>query len=323
MLDATWMDDSSPYCDGTCYRSGFGTDASEYTSLGSSAAATFRNDMVQLACAASKPVIYNGGAWDPLDLTNGPAQKAADTAMLQSPCVLGMEVEGSFVHNSGRKNLNQQNEPNTFIPVADRLLLAQSLHKYALVISYTGCARDISPCTQNGVQVSFDPVGDRLYNLASIFLIYDPVYTLAWSQVDPGNGDPNMVDRNGNFDGLVAEFGIVPTQPYQTATNNDITTLQHPQGHTAGSSPPGGSFRREFAQCYQNGASIGRCAVVVNAESRDYQPRSGEVNLPTMTHTYSSMLVLNDAPADNGGTATWTTTLPVVMPPMTAVILKQ
>jgi len=122
--------------------------------------------------------------------------------------------------------------------------------------------------------------------------------------------------------GLVAEFNIVPTQPYQTATSNDITTLQIPDGHTAGSSPAGGAFRREFAQCYQNGSSIGGCAVVINPESNNYTS-GGVVTMPTLTHSYTSSLVLNDSPADSGGTATWTGSVPTSLQPMTAVILKQ
>ncbi len=309
-FDVTWMDDGSPLY--TDFLFTFGATSAEYDSLG---ATTYRNDMIAMACKASKPVIFNGPSWDALDSTNGPAQKASVTAMLQSPCVLGGEVEGAFVTLSGRKNLNQQNEKYTFIPIADNILLVQSLQKFALIDDYTGCSYGSSGCT-------FDPVGDRIYNLGGLWLIYDPRYTLAWNQIDPGNGDPFMTDGDGNFDGLVAEYNIVPTQPYQTATGTDITTLQIADGHTAGGSPAGGAFRREFAQCYQNGSSIGRCAVVLNPESSDYTS-GGVVTIPTLAHSYSSALVLDNLPADAGGSATWTTTLPTTLQPMTAVILKQ
>jgi hypothetical protein len=309
-FDVTWMDDASPlYAD---FLFTFGATSAEYDSLGST---VYRNDTIAMACKASKPVIFNGPSWDALDATNGPAQKASVTAMLQSPCVRGGEVEGAFVTTSGRKNLNQQNEKYTFIPIADNILLVQSLQKFALIDDYTSCSYGSSGCT-------YDPVGDRLFNLGGLWLIYDPRYTLAWNQIDPGNGDPQMTDGDGNFDGLVAEYNIVPTQPYQTATGVDITTLQIADGHTAGGSPAGGVFRREFAQCYQNGSSIGRCAVVLNPESSDYTS-GGVVTIPTLAHTYSSCLVLDNLPADAGGSATWTTTLPTTLQPMTAVILKQ
>ena len=129
-------------------------------------------------------------------------------------------MEGAFVTLSGRKNLNQQNEKYTFIPIADNILLVQSLQKFALIDDYTGCSYGSSGCT-------FDPVGDRIYNLGGLWLIYDPRYTLAWNQIDPGNGDPFMTDGDGNFDGLVAEYNIVPTQPYQTATGTDTVSYTH------------------------------------------------------------------------------------------------
>ena len=131
-----------------------------------------------------------------------------------------------------------------------------------------------------------------------------------------------MRDGDGVWDSLVAEYNIVPTQPLQTATGYDLRTLQVADGHTAPGGVPGGAFRREFAACCQNGASIGRCAVVLNAEGTDYG-NGGVVPMPALTNTYSSSLVLNDAPADAGGTATWTGSVPTSLRPLTAVILKQ
>jgi hypothetical protein len=306
------MDDSNPYYDPVNdYQFHFGTTSAEYDTLGTTA---YKNDMIAMACKAAKPTVFNGPSWDSLDTTNGPAQKAIVTAMLRSPCVYGAEVEQAFSANGGRKNLNTQNERATFIPIADDILLTQSLQKFAVIDNYASCAYG-SSCT-------FDPVGDRLYSLGGMWLIYDPRYTVAWNQVDAGNGDPFMVDLDGNWDGLVAEFTIVPTQPYQTATGTDITTLQRPDSHTAFGAPAGGSFVREFAQCYQDGTSIGGCAVVLNPESSDYTS-GGVVTMPTLAHSYSSSLVLNNQPADAGGSATWTGSVPTSLQPMTAVILKQ
>jgi hypothetical protein len=319
LLDTTWMDDSGPYYNALSGTGGlaweFGAASSEYgTSNGNT---TYTSDLVAMACKASKPVFFNGPNWNPLDSSSSAATKTADTTMLSSPCVRGGEIEGTFVTSSGRKNLNQQAQWYTFIPSADRALEVQSLQKIALIDDYASCAYGSSGCT-------FDPTGDRLYHLGGVWLVYDPRFTMVWNQIDPENGDPNMIDTDGNFDGLVQEYNIVPTQPYQTATSNDITTLQIADGHSAGSgSPAGGVFRREFAQCYQNGSSIGRCAVVLNPESSDYTS-GGVVSMPTFSHgPYSSVLVLNDVPADAGGTATWSTTIPTSLQPMTAVILKQ
>jgi hypothetical protein len=262
-------------------------------------------------------VFYNGPSWDALNANYGSQQKADDLAMLRSPCVRGYVIESAFVGSGFRKSLNQHAEWTTFIPAADEVLLAQSVQKYAVPLNYIDCSQQQMTC-QYG---NYDPIGDRIYALAAIWLIYDPRYTITWTYIDP-SADPNMTDGGGASDSLLAENEIVPTQPLQTATGNDITTLQVPDGHTNGGGPPGGVFRREFAQCYQKGASIGHCAVVLNAESTDYTNR-GTVAMPTLTQSYSSSLVLNDAPADTTGTATWTGSVPTTLAPTTAVVLKQ
>lgn len=304
-VDAFFMDDSSAHYSTAGYNYQFGATAKEYDSLGAGAGAAYNRDVIGLACKASRPVFFNGPSWNPLDATNGPGERADDANFLRSPCAMGMPLESGFT-GPPRKALNN------FIPTADQALLAQSLGKLAVVLNY-GCSYGDS---------CFDPVGDRIYGLAGIWLVYDPRYTVAWNGVTKDT-DPHMTDVDGNWDSMVAEYGIVPTQPYQTATNVDITTLQIPNGHTSPwGDPNGGPLRREFAQCYQDGASIGRCAVVLNAEYTNYT-NGGVESMPSLGHTYTSSLVLNDAPADAGGTATWTGTVPTTLQPMTAVILKQ
>lgn len=312
-LDAIFMDDSGPhYNSNNWYYTG--ASPNEYESLGSSKGATYNRDVIALACKASRPVFFNGPSWDPLDATNGSAEKADDTAMLSSPCVAGSILEGSFT-GGFRKSLNEHAEWNTFIPAADRALLAESLGKYAVMLDYTGCNYGDSSCT-------FDPTGDRIYALGGIWLVYDPRYSIAWNGVTASDGDPNMIDYDGNWDSMVSEFTIVPTQPVQTATSSNITTLQISDGHTLSGAPNGGVFRREFAQCYQDGASIGHCAVVLNAESAQYTS-GGVAPMPTLTYTYSKSLSLTDAPADAGGAVSWSSTIPTSLQPKTAVILAQ
>jgi len=304
-LDAFFMDDSSAHYDAQGYIYQFGSSASEYDALGSGAGAAYNRDVTALACKAARPVFPNGPTWNPLDTTNGPAARADDTAYLRSPCVLGFPLESGFT-GPPRKALNN------FIATADQALLAQSLGKLAVVLNY-GCSYGDS---------CFDPVGDRIYGLGGIWLVYDPRYTVGWNGVTRDT-DPNMVDGDGNWDSMVAEYGIVPTQPEESATNVDIKTLQILNGHTSPyGDPAGGPLRREFAQCYQDGASIGRCAVVLNAEASNYTS-GGVETMPTLAHTYTSSLVLNDKPADAGGTATWTGSVPTTLQPLTAVILKQ
>ena len=304
-LDAFFMDDSSAHYDAQGYVYQFGSSASEYDALGSGAGAAYNRDVTALACKAARPVFPNGPSWDPLDATKGPTERADDTAYLRSPCVLGFPLESGFT-GPPRKALNN------FIGTADQALLAQSLGKLAVVLNY-GCSYGDS---------CFDPVGDRIYGLGGIWLVYDPRFTVGWNGVTRDT-DPNMADGDGNWDSMVAEYGIVPTQPEESATNVDIKTLQILNGHTSPyGDPAGGPLRREFAQCYQDGASIGRCAVVLNAEASNYTS-GGVETMPTLAHTYTSSLVLNDKPADAGGTATWTGSVPTTLQPLTAVILKQ
>jgi hypothetical protein len=304
-LDVVLMDDSSPHYRTEEFNFEFGTTPSEYAGTGGPAA--WNNDVRALACAAARPVVFNGASFDPNDSTTA----SDDGAMYRSPCVAGAMIEGAFVGSPPRSSLNVGASWNTFLAKADKALLAQSYGKLALILNEQSCAYGTS---------CFDPTGDRVYGLAGIWLVYDPRFTVAWSLLS--GTDPNMADGDGNPDSLVAEFGIVPTQPY-TSAGLDVKALQVTNGHTASGGPAGGPFVREFTQCYQDGASIGACAVVMNAEDTTYTS-GGVVNMPSLAHgPYAHALVLNDAPADNGGSATWTGTVPTTLQPTTAVILKK
>ncbi len=308
LLDAVEMDDSSPYYRIEEFNSQFGTTATEYgTSSGNT---TYTSDVVGLACASKRPVFFNGASYDP---NASMATSAADGAMYSSPCVLGAMIEGAFTNSDGyRKSLSYGASWNTFLAAADKALLAQSYRKYALVENEVSI-----PYGSSG----YDPVGDRTYGLGGIWLVYDPRYTIAWSHFTYPF-DHLMIDGDGNPDSMAAELQIVPTQPLTTATGNDIATLQRSGGNTKTGAPPGGVFVREFTTCYQNGTSIGHCAVVLNAEDNTYT-NGGVVSVPSLTYTYTSSLVITDAPADNGGTATWTGSVPTTLQPTTAVLLKQ
>lgn len=307
MLDAVFMDDSSPYYRIGEFNTYFGTTSTEYGS--SSGSSSYTSDVVGMACAAARRVFFNGASYDPNDAT---ATAAADSAMYKSPCVLGGVLEGAFTGDGLKKSLNTGASYHTFQAAADQALLAQSYGKYAVLLDEL-----VSTYGNAG----YDPIGDRTYALGGIWLVYDPRYTIAWNFIQ-NPGDPNMVDGDGNPDSMVPEFQIVPTQPLATATGHDITTLQHTNGHTETGGPTGGPFVREFTTCYQNGTSIGHCAVVLNAEDPGYTS-GGVESMPSLTYSYSSSLVLSDAPADNGGTATWTGSVPTTLQPTTAVILKQ
>ena len=134
---------------------------------------------------------------------------------------------------------------------------------------------------------------NRLYEMATLWLTFDPRYTVA----EPA---AKLSDNTT----VVPEYDIVPQQPLKTAAN-DITELKSPTG----------AFVREFAACYQNGASIGPCATIVN-------PTAGPVAMPPLSGRYTSSLVLNSASAISGGTATWSGSVPAQLPSVGAVVLR-
>lgn len=72
---------------------------------------------------------------------------------------------------------------------------------------------------------------------------------------------------------------------------------------------------REFAACYQNGRLVGPCAAVVN-------PHYGRtVSIPALRQSYGHSLLLDNRSDYNGGTATFTGSVPTLLGQMTAMIL--
>ena len=134
---------------------------------------------------------------------------------------------------------------------------------------------------------------NRLYEMASLWMTYDEKYTVA-----------APVAKLADTTSVVPEYDIVPRQPLKTAAN-DVAELKSSTG----------AFVREFAACYQGGASIGPCATVVN-------PTAGTVAMPPLSGHYSTSLVLNNASVIAGGTATWSGSVPSQVPSVGAVVLR-
>lgn len=148
---------------------------------------------------------------------------------------------------------------------------------------------------RKGICMMFAPAtpANRVYDLASWWMTYNDAYAVA-APISPTS------------DGLtvVPEYDIVPEQP-RTSSTSDVAALR-----TAG-----GSYLREFAACYQAGASIGPCAAVVN-------PTSSAKPLPAFAARYTSALVLDDRSSFNGGTAQWTGAIPASLAPNSALVLR-
>jgi hypothetical protein len=145
-------------------------------------------------------------------------------------------------------------------------------------------------CMMNGTPAA----AARLYALASWWLTYDPLYSVAAPIAPASDGTT-----------IFPEFAIVPMQPRQTA-----------RGGIAGLAR-GGVYVREFASCYQAGVSIGRCAAIVNPSSR-------AVAIPALGAPYTRRLALEGGGMLAGGRATWRSySANRMLGPVQATIVRQ
>jgi hypothetical protein len=131
--------------------------------------------------------------------------------------------------------------------------------------------------------------GVRTYAYASFLLSYDPQYAMFQEALSTPSSFP-----------VFPETGLVPMNPRTTAT--DIS------GYLA----PGGSYMREYANCYYRGAFVANCAVVVN-------PTGSSVPVPTTAYGHS--MVLSGYGVLDGGTVSFTGPMVSQLPPASAVIL--
>lgn len=216
-----------------------------------------------MLAAAARPVIINGT--DPA--TTLPSYNGT---WIDSPNVIGDAFEGCYSNNGGVQGGWR------WTGNANGMLMAAAHRKLAL------CMTTSKPTPAN-----------RIYQLASLWMVYDETYTVA-------------APLEQFADGLtvVPEYDIVPRQP-RTSPTSDVGALRSATG----------AYVREFAACYQAGASIGPCAAVVN-------PGSTAVAMPPLTGTYGKSLALDDKSAYNGGQALWTGSVPAQLPALGAVVLR-
>ncbi len=219
---------------------------------------------MQLFAQATRPLVLNGIGSDGMPAYNG--------AYLDSSNVAGLNLEGCFSSSdAGRPS------GSAWTRQANGLLAALKHHKLAI-------------CMSTGTQTP----ANRIYYVASYWLIYDPTYSVAGSVVTMP-------------DGYVVEpaFDIVPRDPIASASS-DVASLQTANG----------TYVREFAHCYQQGRLIGRCATVVNTSQ-------SAVSLTSLANTYAHSLALNANSSYTDGAATWSASVPTQVPATSAVVLAQ
>lgn len=220
--------------------------------------AKFIADYGALLNGAAHPVFINGG----FDAEN-------ITLMQKAP-----KIVGSVIENCSTTNMNDtdwQNQQNYILQVA-------AMHRYP--VCYTKYRSNMS--------------AQRLFALASYWMVYDGTYATIWEDMVLSHGDQ----------GIMPEYGIVPGG----ATRNPV--------HMSDLRKATGVYAREFTSCAQNGSVFGKCAAIVNNTS-------STVILPALSGSYSQTMNLTGTTSwYDGGTPQWTAGKPRTIAPLSGVILR-
>lgn len=129
---------------------------------------------------------------------------------------------------------------------------------------------------------------ERQYSYASFLLTYDPRHVYE-------TGYPNATS-----DKVYPETGIVPTSPL-VGQSSSVTTYQK-----------GSVYAREYGACYYRGKLIGACAAVVNPDSTSH---------PNPLTGYAHALALAGSGVLNGGSASFSASVPPTLNALTGAIL--
>jgi hypothetical protein len=170
---------------------------------------------------------------------------------------------------------------------ANAALLYHGMHKYVVELySDTG-----NPNSENTIG-----------QLASTWIVFDPTYSIEMIAYR------HPSSSGSNLDTTFPEETIFPAQPR-------VATPSSPNLNAFQSASNANLYIREYAWCDQAGVEIGPCAALVNIGT-------SAATIPTLSTTYSKVLVQNTTTSwYNGGTPTWSTSVPTSVPAGTGVIL--
>lgn len=160
------------------------------------------------------------------------------------------------------------------------------------------------------------PAAARRLHTATVLLGYEPGRVISWEDLDSdGTSMPLQV---------YPEAGLYPTQPVQTmAAPTGTGCLDGSSGTVCTSGGHNtiqvatGVYRREFGQCYNQGTSIGRCAVIVNVSGS-----SVTFNQAWLQNTYANQMVMTGGTVQSGGTISFSASTPTTIPTSDALILS-
>jgi hypothetical protein len=133
----------------------------------------------------------------------------------------------------------------------------------------------------------------RLVQEATILLGFSPGHIVDWADLEQGSNDL----------AVWPEEGIYPTSPVQSMSSpggNGCLTGAGSYCPTGGHNDlevTSGIYRREFAQCYNQGVASGPCAAIVNTTSSPVTVKSS-----WLTNSYSHEITLSGGDVQSGGT---------------------
>jgi len=131
----------------------------------------------------------------------------------------------------------------------------------------------------------------RIYAIASFFLTYNPATSILWEEFPTASGLH-----------VLPESQFVMLQP-KVAAPASVIGLQ----------TSGGTYAREYAQCFYAGKFVGPCAVVINADNGTTHP----FPFPQYTHT----LTLSGGGVLEGGSVSTSGPAPPIAVPQDSAII--
>jgi hypothetical protein len=152
--------------------------------------------------------------------------------------------------------------------------------------------------TQNDfiTMLSYDTTGSsqsRLVQEATELLGYSGNHLVDWNDLEKNSG--NLA--------VYPEEGIVPTNPVQTMAAPGGSGCLAGNGATCSTGGhnniqvASGIYRREFANCYNQGTAIGPCATIINTTGAAVTVQSS-----WLTQTYHHEITFNGGDVQSGGT---------------------
>ncbi|HTX02799.1 MAG TPA: hypothetical protein VMD07_03895 [Candidatus Acidoferrales bacterium] len=161
---------------------------------------------------------------------------------------------------------------------------------------------------QDSVSRGTTSYAGRTYAFASFMLTWDPNYTVYQNDYygTPSDGvHPNSTNP---------QIHVFPEE--ELTAYNPLVSYPSTASGISALKDSGGTYVREYANCYYDGTSIGACAFVVNPDSSSHAK-------PALHGTYShTMVVGSQLDVLDGGTVSMTgAAIPATIPALTGYIL--